>query len=53
MLQVVELYSDDGMFLNDNMTIPFFSGLTVHLIGAYLSLKLEGPTTRLPWLYDN
>jgi len=48
---VVELYSDDGFYLNDNLTIPVSSGLIVHLLGSWLGLALEGPTTRLPWLY--
>ncbi len=50
--QVVELYSDDGLYLNDNLTIPVSSGLMVHLLGAYMGLALEGPTTRLPWTYN-
>jgi len=48
---VVELYSDDGLYLNDNLTIPVSSGLMVHALGRWLGIALEGPTTRLPWLY--
>jgi len=48
---VTELYSEDGLLINDNMTIPFFSGLAVTYLGRWLGLALGGPTTRLPWLY--
>jgi len=43
---LVELVSGDGLF-NDNLTIPFASALTIHLLAKLLGAKLVGEGVRL------
>jgi len=46
---VVELVSDDTLYMNDNLTIPLSSGVSILLFASLLGVDFLAPGTRLAY----